>query len=238
MLRFLYLFQEIEKKERELKQSLKTLPEFKELKRIKEKFSLNQEKLVDAKNAYENLSQRLKKAEQMVDELEIRQKELNGLLYSGTIKNSKELESMEQQLKAVGEQVSKESDVIIQMLEEKEGIGKTLISIEVNLKKEYRAFNELKLSYNQLKLNLDQEIKVLKADKNQLIAQLDQNSLDWYKENKEKFKGMPVAKILENHACGGCHTLIPITIVKEARIKGNSVYCEKCGRMLYAPRIN
>ena len=42
LLELLYRFQEMERKEEELEKSLKALPQFKELKRIKERFNQSQ----------------------------------------------------------------------------------------------------------------------------------------------------------------------------------------------------
>lgn len=237
MLELLYRLQEMEKKEQEVQQSLKSLPQFRQLKRIKEKFNQIQKKLEITKGAYASISQRLKKAEYQANGWEEKQKELSRLLYAGTINNSKELENIEQQIKALGDQISSISDEIIKMMEEKEDVGKELAELEHELKKEYKDFNKLKLQYNQVKLNLEQEAKLLEEDKKEALSLLDEKSLSWFENNKEKFKGTPVAKVLENHACSGCRTLIPITIVKEARLTPGSVCCEKCGRVLFVPGI-
>lgn len=237
-LELLYRFQEMERKEQELEHSLKTLPQLKELKRIKEEFNQNQKKLEVTKEIYLNISRKLKKAEDQVNGLEEKQKELNKLLYAGTIKNAKELENMEQQNKVLSEQISCGSDEIIRLLEDKESIRNELAEIEHELKAEYQEFNKLKLEYNRVKLNIEMEMKSMGEDKKELLSKLDEKSLIWYEERKGKFKGTPVAKILENHACSGCRNLIPITIVKEARTAIGSTYCEKCGRVLYAPKVN
>lgn len=237
LLELLYRFQEMERKEEELEKSLKALPQFKELKRIKERFNQSKKKLETTKEVHANISRRLKKAEHQVSGLEDNQKELSRLLYAGTIKNSKELENIEQQINILSEQISRISDEIIIMMDEKESVEKELSEIELELKKEYQKFNKLKLQYNQVKLNLEQEMKSIEEDKKKLLLELDNKTLTWYKENKEKFKGTPVAKVMENHACSGCRTIIPITIVKEARTFPGSIYCEKCSRILYAPEI-
>jgi predicted nucleic acid-binding Zn-ribbon protein len=234
-LELLYRIQEMEKKERELQQSLKSLPQFKDLKKIKEKFTHCQKRLETTKECYTDISRRLKSAEDRARVMEEKQNELNRLLYAGTVKNSKELENITQQIKNLGEQISQASDEIIKMMEEKDSIGKELGEIEHELRVQYQDFNKLKLQYNQVKLNLEQEAKAIEADKKEVLSLLDQASLIWYERSKEKFNGTPVAKVMENHACSGCRTLIPITIVKEARTSPGSVCCEKCGRILYAP---
>jgi len=238
MLELLYRFQEMEMKERELQQSIKSLPQFKELKKIKERFAVNQKKLETTKTVYLDVSRRLKKAEDQANALEEKQKELSELLYAGTINNSKELESLDQQIKAFDEQLSEISDEIIKMMVEKDSFEKELGEIEHELKVQYQEFNKLKLQYNRVKLNLEQEMAALDEDKRQVLSELDEKSLGWYQDRKDKFSGIPVAKVMENHACSGCRTLIPITIVKETRLNLGSVFCENCGRVLYAPKVD
>lgn len=234
----LYRFQEMEMKERELQQTIKSLPQFKELKMMKEKFSLHQKRLEKTKDLYGEISRRLKKAEDHANSLEEKQKELSKLLYAGTISNSKELESIDQQIKGLEEQVSHISDEILKMMEEKESFNRELTEMEHELQVQYQAFNKLKLQYQRVKLNLEQELAALEADKSQIYASLDEKSLSWYQEKREKLGGAPIARVMENHACSGCRTVIPITIVKEARSYPGSVFCENCGRMLYAPGVD
>lgn len=237
LLELLYRFQEMEIKERELQQSIKSLPQFKELKKIKERFSHNQKRLETTKEVYLEVSRRLKKTEDQANVLEEKQKELNKLLYAGTISNVKELENIDQQIKTLGDQISEISDEIIKMMVEKDSFEKELGKIEHELKVQYQEFNKLKLQYNRVKLNLEQEMSALDEDKRQVLSLLDEKSLGWYQERKDKFGGIPVAKVMENHACSGCRTVIPITIVKETRVNLGSVFCENCGRILYAPGI-
>ncbi|MEL7568153.1 MAG: C4-type zinc ribbon domain-containing protein [Dehalobacterium sp.] len=237
LLELLYRFQEMEIRERELQQTMKALPQFKELKKIKERFAHNQKKLEATKTTYGEVSRRLKKTEDQANVLEEKQTELNRLLYAGTINNAKELESIDQQIKTLGEQLSEISDEILKMMVEKDSFEEELGKIEHGLKVEYQEFNKLKLHYNRVKLNLEQEMAALEEDKRLVLSQLDEKTLSWYRDSKDKFGGSPVAKVMENHACSGCRTLIPITIVKETRLNLSSVFCEHCGRMLYAPEV-
>lgn len=238
LLKLLFSFQEMEIKERQLQQYIKVLPQFKELKKIKETFTKNQKKLENTKKIYLEFSRRLKKTEARANILEDKQREFNELLYAGTVSNAKELEGLDQQVKILDEQLVEINDEIIKIMVEKDNFEKELREIEHELKVEYQEFNKLKHQYNRVKLNLEQEMLVLTEDKNQVIAQLDKKSLQWYQDKKDKFGGTPVAKVLENHACSGCRTVIPITIVKESRLNLNDVFCENCGRILYAPKVD
>ncbi|MGI6678375.1 MAG: zinc ribbon domain-containing protein [Dehalobacterium sp.] len=237
LLKQLYHLQELERKELEIRQSLKSLPQLKELKKMKKRFLEKQEQLAEAQEAFEKISARLNQSEKQVQDVEEKTRSLKELLYGGTSNNAKELENIDQQLKVLNEQIAKFNLGNLEMMEEKEDLGQKLGQIEQELKVQYQKFNKLKLQYNQVKLNMEQELRGIEEDKQEIMADLDDQSRSWFQARKEKFDGYPIGKIMENHACSGCHTVIPIIIVKEARLKKELVYCECCGRALYAPQL-
>lgn len=169
--------------------------------------------------------------------MEVKLKELDKLLYAGSINNPKELESLEHQMKALKDQISQISDEIIKLMEEKEQIDRELTQIEKEMQVQYQDFNKLKLQYNRKKINLEQDLAGIVEDQEKVSALIDEKWMSWYREKRDKFSGTPVGRIMENHACSGCRTALPVIIVKEARANPGYVFCEKCGRMLFASSI-
>ncbi|WP_089609605.1 zinc ribbon domain-containing protein [Dehalobacterium formicoaceticum] len=237
LIKSLYHLQELEKREQEIRQSLKSLPQFKELKSMKERFLKLQDQLARSKEEHKKTSDQLKNNEERAQDLAKKIKSLKEFLYGGSSNNVKELENIDLQIKVLEEQMTRINQEIIDLMEGKEQLDQNLKQIEHELKVQYQTFNKIKLQYNRVKINKEQELKGIEEDKEEIITTLDEKSLSWYQERKEKYHGRPIGEIMENHACSGCRSVIPIIIVKEARSKKDLVYCENCGRLLYAPQI-
>lgn len=234
----LFVLQELEAREAELEKNMKRMPQFKELKAIKQRFESNRKKLEDKKDRLAQLAQNLNGLDDRARTLEERQQEIGRLLYNGSVQNPKELENMQQQLAASEVQLSKINDEILSQMELKEELEIQLRSMTRELQDLYQEFNKLKVQYNRARINLEQEILGVREDKDETASHLNGKWLVWYREHKEKFGGNPVSKVLENHACSGCRTVVSAVIVRQARENPGEVFCENCGRLLYAPSIS
>jgi len=233
----LYRMQELEIKEAEMRYNIKRLPQYKELKKLKEQFERQQKNHEEKRILLHNISLSLKGLEDKAAALETKQQEMNKVLYDGSIGNPKELENLEQQINTLKNQVSAINDEIIFQMEQKEKMEQETAQMEKELRQQYREFNELKSGYQRVKLNLEQELAGILEEKSEIVSRIETKWMAWYEKKKVAFAGTPVGKIMDNHACSGCRTVIPITLVKKARTAPGTVYCEQCGRVLFAPSI-
>lgn len=84
-----------------------------------------------------------------------------------------------------------------------------------------------------VKLGFSHEgLNKLKADREELMSQIDPRHLSWYKRLNEKYDQavVPVRK----NVCTGCFANIPSSFV--SKTNANRVQkCESCGRILYWP---
>ncbi|NMA13704.1 MAG: hypothetical protein GX930_00495 [Clostridia bacterium] len=234
----LYLLQELEAREAEVNKKLKKPPQVSQLKIIKEKFETEQRKLTEKNVGLKDTLRQLKKLKNRVVDLEAIEKELTGALYDGSVQNPKELENLQQKLDDAKEQNDVLSNEIITLMVQKDDLENEAKEISAALKVMYREFNQLKGQYSRIKIELEQELAVVIEDKNKLISQIDQKWLSWFIERREKYAGTPVGKITECHFCSGCRTVVPTAVVRHARFQDGDVFCEQCGRLLFAPKIS
>ena len=234
----LYLLQELEARETKIQKHIKRLPQLSQLRSIKEKYETGQKNLAEKNDCLKETARRLKKLKNQAVDLEAKEKELTGVLYDGSVQNPKELENLQQKLDDAKEQNDILSNEIITLMVEKDDLENEAKEISAALKVMYNEFNQLKGQYSRIKVELGQELTAVIEDKNKLITQIDQKWLSWFKEQREKYAGTPVGKITESHFCSGCRTVVPTAVVRQARFQNGDIFCEQCGRLLFAPKIS
>ncbi|HTS17533.1 MAG TPA: C4-type zinc ribbon domain-containing protein [Verrucomicrobiae bacterium] len=79
---------------------------------------------------------------------------------------------------------------------------------------------------------IDQELKQLAEERQQLAQQVDASALNRYERlmrSKSDFAIVPI----RNGNCGGCHLSIPPQLVHNAKHGSDLTSCDYCGRILY-----
>ena len=83
--------------------------------------------------------------------------------------------------------------------------------------------------------NLKKEMATLEADRDQLVAAVDQTVLPRY-ERLRKSKGDNVVVGVANGVCGGCHMKLQRQVIVSCQGHLDIVSCPNCGRILYYTR--
>ncbi len=151
-------------------------------------------------------------------------------LYSGQIKNPKELTNLQHEvdgLKARRDQLEDKTLEIMDQVESTEASVATKSSKLKGLETEWHSQQQ------QLSTEMEQ-LKALASDlehKRQLLsAKIDPQVIELYLK-LQKQKGQAVAKV-EQGLCRGCRISLPTTKLRQAR-SGNLVQCSSCGRILF-----
>ena len=151
-------------------------------------------------------------------------------LYSGRIKNPKELANLQHEVDGLRAKRNQLEDKALE----------TMDQVEISTASVATLSNELKTletdwhsQQQQLSANMEQ-LKTTLSDlerKRQLLsAKIDPQAIEFYQELKKQ-KGRAVAKV-EQGICRGCRILLPTTELQRAR--GDSlVQCSSCGRILF-----
>ncbi len=188
--------------------------------------------------------QRAAAANAKLDKWQARQRDLNlelsGLnnkakvteqrLYSGKVKNPKELADLQHEFEALGRRRSVLEEEAIEALiliedaqQEKSGADENLNTVQAGWKK-----NQAGLLDEQGELAT--RLRDLLLNRQKQTAQIDPATLAEYERMLKQKGGLAVAALKLNR-CQGCHITVSANKAKRAD-RGEMVYCGGCGRIL------
>ena len=167
-----------------------------------------------------------------LESLNSKAKQTENRLYSGNVKNPKEMADLQQALAALGrrrEALEEEMLEAMIMVEEAEGEQETAVSAYNRIKSEWEVDQSgFKEEQNELALALGKLMEQSKILRGRLSADL----LSKYDHLSQRHHGEAIA-LLKLNRCHGCQLTVSANIVKQVQ-QGKLVYCGSCGRILLA----
>jgi len=214
---------EIESKERTLSQIASQLGESQAVVRVQNQLQLEQQRL-------EELRHKQHSVEWEIDDLVTKVAAAEETLFSGRIKNPKELTNLQHEveaLKAKRDQLEEKALEIMDQVEQS----------ETSVAKINNQLETLKAEWQRQQQQLSDEMERLKAilsdlrQKWQLLSEeIEPQAIGFYQELRKE-KGTAVARV-EQGICRGCRISLPTTDLQ--RVRGdNLVQCSSCGRILF-----
>lgn len=151
-------------------------------------------------------------------------------LYSGNVKNPKELADLEHKLEELGRRKDTLEDEILEAMimieevqEEKEDASRSLAQIQ---ERWIQTQEQLQQEQNELALRLHDLMEM----RNRQVGLIEQPLLSQYDQLRSRKGGVAVAA-LEDNRCNGCHLTVSAQKVSRAE-RGEIVTCGGCGRIL------
>ncbi len=214
---------ELESNEQTLNQIVSQLGESEAVVSVQTKLALEQQHL-------EELNQQQRSVEWEIDDLTSKLTTVEEELYSGRIRNPKELANLQHEIDLLKARRNPLEDKALEVMGQVELATKNITTITNELKAVEAEWHS---QQQRLSANLEQ-LKIiltnLKHKRQLLTAEIDPQVVDVYHEIKKQ-KGTAVAKV-EQGICHGCHILLPITELQQTR-SGTLVRCSSCGRILF-----
>jgi predicted nucleic acid-binding Zn-ribbon protein len=214
---------EIESNEQALNQIASNLGESQAVIKTQAKLKLEQQHL-------EELKREQHSAEWEIDDIITKLTTAEKKLYSGKIKNPKELTNLQHEIDGLKTNCDRLENKALELMDQVEltEAGEANLSRQLKrLKAEWRGEQQqLSDKMKQIKTMLSE----LEHKRQLLLANTDTEAVEFYHELKKQ-KGKAVAKV-EQGICLGCRISLPITELKQAR-SGSLVQCSSCGRILF-----
>jgi hypothetical protein len=214
---------EIESNEQSLSRCTSQLGEGEALTRARAKLLETQQRLGELKQEQHSL-------EREIEDIGAKIAAVGEALYSGRVKNPKELAGFQQEEKGLGTQRDRLEERVLDIMEQAELVTAGLANINSELE-------TLEGEWHSQQQKLSAEIERLKKlisefkEKQQLVlAGIDSKMADYYYQLKKQ-KGWAVARV-EQGTCRGCR--ISLSTAELQRARGEQlVECNSCRRILY-----
>jgi predicted nucleic acid-binding Zn-ribbon protein len=186
--------------------------------------------LVAGRQRLEELRRQQRSGEWEIENLVGKLAKVEEELYSGRIRNPKELSNLQHEVETLKAQRNQLETKALEIMEQAEQATGS-VGVAENEFKIVEA--EWRQQQQQLSVNLERSKAVL-ADLiqkwSQLVTGIESSLIDTYHAVKRQ-KGMAVVRV-EQGICGGCRILLPVTELQRSR-SGTMVRCGSCGRILY-----
>jgi uncharacterized protein len=216
---------EIRQKKQRLGEVLRAQKETEELRQARTRLETAESTLSEWKKQRNELNLEL-------DDLNSKAKQSENRLYSGNVKNTKEMTDLQQSLAALGRRRDGLEEEILEMMmmvEEGEAERETAVNAYEGIKTDWEATqNSLKQEQNQLALTLSSLMDQSKALRERIEAGL----LSQYDHLSQRNNGEAVA-LLKLNRCQGCQVTVSGNVAKLVQ-QGQLVNCGSCGRILLA----
>jgi predicted nucleic acid-binding Zn-ribbon protein len=192
-----------------------------------------QENLDQASRQLEAQRKSLRKVEELVREQRLKIEQTESTLYSGKVRNPKELQDLQNETAALKRYRStledRQLDVMIAVEEAEAGQQETQLALE----KEQAQFEQKSAELTQEQENLKAELARLETEREAAARSIEAADLALYNQLRQQRRGIAVAKVSDN-ACSACGSTLSASLLHAARSPSQIVRCDACGRILYS----
>ncbi len=175
----------------------------------------------DAEWTLEDLGRRLKAQEQR--------------LYSGVVKNPKELNALEQEILHLRLQQDKQEGKTLEAMEAAESMQERVQRIATELDQAEEAWVTQSAALLARRDQLEARGKETRAKREQSAARLDAGLLTRYDNIRRTRQGRAVSKV-EQGLCQWCRVILTPSELQHVRASAELQTCSNCGRILYYDR--
>ena len=165
------------------------------------------------------------------ESLRERSPQLDERLYSGAITNPRELESLEQEIAYVSNQLQQRDTELLELAVQTEESQSKCAALEKELSDTEAAWAVRKIELTKQKKKLTAEQKKVAAQRSEMAADLDQSELKRYDALRRTKGGLAVATV-ERGLCQACRMSLPTQQLQRVRMGRQTVLCSSCGRIL------
>ncbi len=175
----------------------------------------------DAEWTLEDVNRRLKVQEQR--------------LYSGTVSNAKELQSLQLEVQRLRAQQSRQEELTLEVTDAAESLQEMSQRKGATLKQAEEAWQQEQVTLNTRREQIETHRQELQAKRAQLAAQIGPDLIKRYESMRRMKQGRAVSKV-EQDSCQWCRVILTPSELQRVRISAELQTCSNCGRILYYAR--
>ena len=159
-------------------------------------------------------------------------KTLEERLYSGAVKNPKELESLQSEIQYINEHAKHEEEEILGVMINLDEAEERVANATNELSGMEAEWEKTQATLSQERGKLADELASLSGKRGGLAGRSNPRDLTRYEKLRQTRQGHAVAKV-ERGMCQGCRITLPTQELQRVRTAREPVQCNSCGRILY-----
>ncbi len=176
---------------------------------------------------------RLHNAEELVRQQNIKIEQTEATLYSGSVRNPKELQDLEKELASLKKHLGTLGD---QQLEAMMTVEQNEVFANQAQAEYQKILGEVISEQAGLSGEREQLEKTkirLETERQALCTSVKAENLQIYEQLRLQKKGVAVTQV-EDNSCSACGATIRASEVQAARMQPHLIFCNSCGRILYS----
>jgi uncharacterized protein len=177
------------------------------------------------------LQNKVRKLEQEIQSNTTKIKETDETLYSGRVKNPKELQDMQQEIQSLKKRNQELEDVLLETMMQVDTADAALKDSSAKLEIIRAQFELANKSLVDEQKRLKAEGSALLKSREQLLPSIEANNLKVYNNLKPRKNNQAVA-VLVNQSCSVCRVQQDMNVIQAVRKGETLTYCSSCGRIL------
>lgn len=214
----------------ELREKLTHLPEEAALKDFRERLKEQEEALKEKQTQLASKESVQKKVEGELELLDLKIKDEDDKLYSGTITNPKELKSIQQEVVLLRTKKDEIETDLLELLDEVDSLREETNRALSNSKELAKQVEEAGQKYKKVSKEIDQKLNCLKEESETIAKSISDPLISIYKDIREKKKIAAVA--IADGVCQGCFVELPAEEVDKMLQTDKLWRCPQCRRII------
>ena len=226
----LYRLQQVDSQMDQIQARLKTIRETLENDR---ELSAAKQALTSAENLHNQAESALKQSEADVTGQSIKIEQTESSLYSGSVKNPKELQDLQMEAVSLKKYLGTLEERQLEAMIHAEETEKAMDSAKESLANVQSRLKDQNLDLANESDALNKDLERLASERSAITGNIDESSIKIYEKLRQQKRGVAVALVSED-ACAACGTTFTASQQQGARSSSQLYYCPTCGRIVYA----
>lgn len=211
----------------------KALPERGELEKVMAEVAEVEAQVTEVEGRRHELARSQQRLEDEIATVSGKAAQHDANLYSGTVTNPRELQSMQEEITALKRRISQLEDQELEVMEQIEPLDAELATLATRRDELDQRGSGLRAQIAEAEVALDAELATVHAERAEAAAGIDAELLAQYETLRPRSGGIAIARMVGG-SCGGCH--LALSAMEVDRIRRlppeEPATCEECGRLL------
>jgi uncharacterized protein len=175
----------------------------------------------------------LHQIEDKVEDQRLKRKTTQASLFSGKIKNPKDLQDLQMESEALKRYIAQLEDKQLEIMITKEEDELELEQAKKELQQALGTTAEENASMLGEKTKLEEDLERFKKEKEAVLGAISQENLELYNRLRKLKRGTAVASITDG-GCSVCGQALTPGDIQSVRSSTSLVFCPSCGRILFS----